>query len=435
MNINSLSASSYLVPLFRESLQFSLTSFQKKVGAIALIVLGALALGYVAYRSFPRVPPKRTSANSAKPTGTAAKNNTDTLTFATWNIGRHWDAHMIAYRQAYQAKYGSNHKVTKSPTLTSDKDPGRLFYLYEAGVARFAPEKNADYEKEFSAFIDRIQKLDLTKPTDVQSLADEKDIFETYCEIQFGTYKTLYEKKLAAIRKERLIQEIEELKKKTDGILFLQEVGFQAGQNDTVESKRDKIAKGRSLAKQILGNGEQWEFHYDGVDCLVAWDTSRFTLLDSQDNKAVVLLQSKATQKVIKAASVHLKGFSLATCKDADRGDRELEGIVKTLDHFNDKRVPALTLIAGDFNSTPTIHPERLDILRNNGFKTDDADHSPTAYNSDFNQAHLDYIFAKTANAQGVVVTTPKNVALPYLPLENLLENPSDHSPLLKTIA
>lgn len=165
------------------------------------------------------------------------------------------------------------------------------------------------------------------------------------------------------------------------------------------------------------------------ADCVVAWNTSKFTLLgqatlDYDPNyvatmnsspDTVVLLQDNETGMTICVGSAHLRGMSLTdivSSKDttkaealerAQAGDNQARYDLATM-----QKVKAhLYIYAGDFNATREHYPLRLQLLENEGYVSDQSDTTPTIYDSNLVTAEqlpmavkLDHIYAKGGNVQ-----------------------------------
>lgn len=214
--------------------------------------------------------------------------------------------------------------------------------------------------------------------------------------------------------------------KKPD-IFFLQEVG-------------EEVHAG--LKKWL----ENYAIHFDGDDTLVAWNKERFTeILGSRQSEqlckrfSIVDLMDKTAKKVVRIASIHLHGYDLSQpererCgrRVTESGDEELREIVKLLLDCSE-RIPELIMLGMDANSTPDIHPERLEILESERFVRDFDDNQPTAFNPtlDHRKAKIDFIYAKCISGKCNVLESSANL---NLKIESPDTNPSDHRPLYQSI-
>lgn len=231
----------------------------------------------------------------------------------------------------------------------------------------------------------------------------------------------------SSLRNQRLEQAFKSIfENQKPDLIFLQEVG-------TISTS----------LKNWLPN---YRFCYDGDDTLVAWNSERLTEIEGSrqsqqlcNRYSIVDLQDTTTKKTVRVASAHLHGFDLARpererCghKVTKSGDDELREITKLL---LDRKIrnPDAILIGMDANSTPDIHPERITILEDHGFKRDFSDNSVTAFNPTLpgREAKIDFIYGTCLEGTIKVVAGDAN---PDLQIESPETNPSDHRPLCKIV-
>ena len=248
-----------------------------------------------------------------------------------------------------------------------------------------------------------------------------------------------------------LKKEIKKLQQASDGILLLQEVGFQTrnkktNNNDPFLKKlgiapNDNAIKTANhlFAKNLLGN-QNWTYSYDESDTLIAWDKRKFTPLNNSTTHNLrggwVDLRDNTTNKVIRVASAHLKGLPLTNPTPAKGrgGDKQLNDLSNSM--LRATSPVDLMVIGMDANTTPTIYSERLDILRNKGFQRDETDNSSTAFNADLSTStqakcvRLDYLFGRASNGNSISSINTVNGGLTAL--EDPTNNPSDHRPIIK---
>lgn len=185
--------------------------------------------------------------------------------------------------------------------------------------------------------------------------------------------------------------------------------------------------------------GAKYEVHSALKDCVIAWDSTKYSLIEGtsvheagEGRYLALELLEKATQKTILIASAHLWGFDLANPQDGEteRGDQQLAELAAHLD-----KSAYLTIVGMDANTTPAIYPKRLSILEVNSYIRDQSqDAEPTAYNKSLpeNAAHLDYLYARPGRKFQAKVKTASYEALP---IEKPSVNPSDHSPVIARVS
>lgn len=104
------------------------------------------------------------------------------------------------------------------------------------------------------------------------------------------------------------------------------------------------------------------------------------------DNKGVnftyVDLVERASQCVIRVASQHASGFDLDEPVEGltVQGDKEISALLRNVESPREKP-PEVTIIGVDANTTPDIHPARLELYKNQGYKWDPADRKATNFN------------------------------------------------------
>lgn len=209
-------------------------------------------------------------------------------------------------------------------------------------------------------------------------------------------------------------------------LIFLQEVG-----------------RVKPLISSLLAG---YQLHFDGDDTMVAWKDDRFTEIEGSRQSqqlchrySIVDLKDLTTKKIIRISSSHIHGFDLndpdyqrGSYKMTESGDEELAAITRLM--LNMKKVsPDIIILGMDANSTPFIHPERLEILEKEGFSRDNADDLETAFNPTLpsKKAKIDFIYAKSLEGNCQVCATNDT---PIVEIESPETNPSDHRPLFKTV-
>ncbi len=94
-------------------------------------------------------------------------------------------------------------------------------------------------------------------------------------------------------------------------------------------------------------------------------------------------------------------------------------------------KLSALKILGMDANSTPTIHPERLEIALHCGFQRVDHKDVVSAYNPTLESraAKIDFIFASTQKSRKLAEVNEQ--PLLDIPIEDPAKNPSDHRPIV----
>lgn len=213
-------------------------------------------------------------------------------------------------------------------------------------------------------------------------------------------------------------------------------------------------------------------------DTSIAYKQSEFTQLPS-DNKLQSSLNEKGafhidlkhqpSGKVIRTVSDHVPGFSSTNVKqlssqvsDLKRagtdnreierlkalkreytrtGDQSLQSNIAAVD-FNPAHAisPDVIIFGLDANTTTkglkrqSLHPKRVRLFENNGFKTDTEDNNPTIISTDLDLRKYDHVFAKTLKGD----LTIKHRVIKGINDRQMLLYPltamSDHVPLLYKI-
>jgi hypothetical protein len=172
---------------------------------------------------------------------------------------------------------------------------------------------------------------------------------------------------------------------------------------------------------------------HDGEDTLVLYRLEKFREKKSNPsiktrNSVWVTLEESdpgdRTPKTICLASTHLTGFSLAYDDTEERktGNEQLLELCRELENSSDVRDCDAVILGMDANSTPSIHPSRLEIPIKFGFTRADGIDTiagGTAFNPDLGRAHLDHIFWQVRRGEGKF-TLDENIPEEIPP-------PSDH--------
>lgn len=189
---------------------------------------------------------------------------------------------------------------------------------------------------------------------------------------------------------------------------------------------------GLSQLSEFLGTSYDAAMSYH--DCAIAWDKEKYVKVNElhKERYSVVTLKNLECNKVIRIASAHLSGFDLSdpqeknelmTAPISEKGDKELGELANILT----QEKADLYILGMDANSTPDIHPERLQIVENLGFNRFSEESLLTSYNDSVQkQVQLDYVYVK----EGICRTLE---GFDY-PIDQPLLNPSDHKPLMFTI-
>jgi hypothetical protein len=192
--------------------------------------------------------------------------------------------------------------------------------------------------------------------------------------------------------------------------------------------------------------GHHYKVISDGGDSAIAWNDQRYELVEDSIRypgtsplhfSIVADFIDRQTQFKVTIASAHIKGFDLANPKEqtesgkdvAAQGDKELREVFKSLE----SATSALRILGMDANSTLKIHPDRLKIAKQKGFKRVEKDNLATAYNPTLaaQAAKIDFLFAKTSKR--TQLSFQKNPTL-KIPIESPKLNPSDHRPVISTV-
>lgn len=229
-------------------------------------------------------------------------------------------------------------------------------------------------------------------------------------------------------------QIIEKLTNEPVDVYLLQEV---------MDKERPLIKRLTEIGYTIFHNGEN--------DTAVALDPKRFDIINEEylaedgiDIATVVTATDKITGKVMRFVSTHIAGFDLTDAymraEGAEAGDKDFQTVMTKLNESQS----AMTIVGGDFNTSPEIWNKRFNPAIESGFQMHRIN-QPTAVNPRdkvYREREIDFVFSKQSWFDKVTsfflsifstTTVITSIETSSEDITKLKGQPSDHIPVFLT--